>query len=211
MYSPAFRAWVRDITGCGPLSQLKVDASSARYTQGCVLRRGTVGLEGGLSALTFVSHRAPPPSSQLPPAPARRRHLDPAHLVDHVPADVALVARGRRRARALPRAPGAPSDRRIRIWRRASCVARELARRGRVRRLPDQEHPAQMGPVRLLRGRAGRELPRRPGGRRRPAQGEAVDLGLVSQADGGRGRVRGPRAGGARVVARADRSSPLAS
>jgi Rps23 Pro-64 3,4-dihydroxylase Tpa1-like proline 4-hydroxylase len=37
LYCPEFRNWVRDVTGCGPLSQKKVDGSVSRYTKGFVL------------------------------------------------------------------------------------------------------------------------------------------------------------------------------
>lgn len=36
LYSSKFRNWVRDVTGCGPLSQKKVDGSTTRYTKGYV-------------------------------------------------------------------------------------------------------------------------------------------------------------------------------
>ncbi|CED84823.1 Predicted component of NuA3 histone acetyltransferase complex [Phaffia rhodozyma] len=37
LYSSKFRNWVREVTGCGPLSQKKVDGSTTRYTKGCHL------------------------------------------------------------------------------------------------------------------------------------------------------------------------------
>jgi hypothetical protein len=34
LYSPEFRSFVRDVTGCGPLSGKKSDASVGLYTEG---------------------------------------------------------------------------------------------------------------------------------------------------------------------------------
>lgn len=39
LYSSNFREWVQKVTGCGPLSQKKVDGSVSRYTKGCVVAR----------------------------------------------------------------------------------------------------------------------------------------------------------------------------